>query len=186
MTTNNTTSVTRPAPSSPKRSKPKRSRTKPKSTRTTAARVPRRRTHFVATHPLAEAARHHCRELNHRADLGRYIGKVACDECWEAAIRADERFAVESDLDDAEPIAPDDDLDEIAMEKAMRGVRVPLTGPERAAAIDRLNEAGLTVHQIARRLRMGAQRVEAALKLAAAAAAETEHEPDRQSAALAA
>jgi len=178
MSTNNLLSATRPTPSTPKRSNPKRARTRPKTARTTPAPVRRVRTHFVATHPLAEAARHRCRGLNHRAEPTRHIGKVACDECWEAAIRADERFAVENDLDDAEPAAPDDDLDEIALEKAMRGQRVPLTGPERIAAIARLNAAGLTVHQIARRLHIAHRDIEAALPPTETA--------DRQSAALAA
>ena len=160
--TNNVLLFTRPAPSAPKRSKPKRSRTTPKNTRTAPAVARRRRTHFVDTHPLAEAVRYRCRELGHRADPGRYIGKVGCDECWEAAIRADERFAIENDLDDAEPV-PADDLDEIALEKAMRGVRVPLTEHERNVAIFRLYAASLTDYGISKRLHIAQRDVAAVL-----------------------
>lgn len=176
MTTNNVPASTRPAPSKPKRAKRRRSRTAP-------APVRRRRTHLVAEHPLAEAVRHRCLQLDHRADAGRYIGKVGCDECWEAAIRADERFAVENDLDDADPV-PADDLDEIALGKAMRGERVRLTGHERAAAIGRLAEAGLSAGQIAYRLHLAGRDVQALLEAAAAVAAESV--PQRPSAALAA
>ena len=162
MPTNNVLAFTRPGPSRPPRTTPKRDRL--------------RRTYFSAAHPLAEAARHRCRQLDHRTDPNHCVGPVACGECWEAAIRADERFVVENDLDDAEPV-PADDLDEIALEKAMRGQRVRLTGPERTAAITRLTETGLTVHQIARRLHIAHRDVEAALTPAPA---------DRPSAALAA
>jgi hypothetical protein len=164
MTTNNVLAFTRPGPSRPPRSASKR--------------VRRYRPYFGAEHPLAEVARHRCRELGHRSDPDHRVGPVACGPCWEAAIRADERFAVENDLDDADPV-PADDLDEIALEKAMRGERVPLTEHERATAIARLHEAGLTAHQIAKRLHMAHRDVEAVLS-------PTSAEAERLSAALAA
>ena len=169
MTTDNILAFTRPTPSRPRSGKPGA----PKHVRQ------RRPAHFSAKHPLAAVARRRCRELGHRADPSREVGAVACEECWEAAIRADERFVVEYDLDDAAPV-PADDLDEIALELAMRGKRVHLTRPERAAAITRLHEDGLSACAIGKRLHIAQRDVEAAIKSIEAAraqheAADTEH-----------
>jgi len=179
MTTDNVLAFTRPAPSRPKSGKPGA----PKRVRR------RRQAHFSAAHPLAQIARRRCRELGHRADPSREVGPVACEQCWEAAIRADERFVVEYDLDDAAPV-PADDLDEIALELAMRGKRVALTRPERAAAIDRLHEDGLSACAIGKRLHIAQRDVEAAIESIEAAraqddAADAEH-AEASSAALAA
>lgn len=47
--------------------------------------------HFTTQHPLARKARAMCeaREHNNR----RRIGKIACGQCWETVVRADERTA---------------------------------------------------------------------------------------------
>jgi len=177
MTTNNVLAFTRPTPSGPPHAKPAPLRLlrppfEPPRPAEVCAPTPEP-DHFAAAHPLAEVVRRRCRELDHSALPGRHVGPVGCGQCWEAAIRADERFVVEYDLDDAAPV-PADDLDEIALERAMRGERVPLTEYERTIAIHRLRAAGLTVHQIAKRLHVGAARVGAVLN------------PDLPSAALAA
>ena len=44
------------------------------------------------------------------------------------------------------------DIDEIAVERAMGGDRVPLTGAERDEAVRRLTSKGYSVRQIAERL----------------------------------
>lgn len=126
------------------------------------SRPHRRQAHFEPAHPLAEIARRRCRELGHHNEFKRAVGLVACGECWEAVIRADERIVVECDLDDAEPV-PADDIDEIAVELAMRGQHVVLSAAEQATAIRRLHDAGLTVHQTAARLRLAHREVREAL-----------------------
>jgi ParB family chromosome partitioning protein len=45
--------------------------------------------HFTSQHPLARKARALCNGREHSAR--RRVGKLACGECWETAIRADER-----------------------------------------------------------------------------------------------
>ncbi|ABS03248.1 ParB/RepB/Spo0J family partition protein [Kineococcus radiotolerans] len=57
---------------------------------------------FIATHPLAEAARKHCRRAGH--GTGRLLGATACGQCWEAAIRAD--AAAQPAADRPIPAAP--------------------------------------------------------------------------------
>ena len=45
--------------------------------------------HFTAQHPLARKAKALCNGREH--SLRRRVGKLACGECWETVIRADER-----------------------------------------------------------------------------------------------
>ena len=47
--------------------------------------------HFGVAHDLADRAKRRCASNKHTAHR---IGKVACGECWEAVIRADERSAI--------------------------------------------------------------------------------------------
>jgi ParB family transcriptional regulator, chromosome partitioning protein len=47
--------------------------------------------HFTASHPLARHARALCEAREHT--LRRRIGKTACGQCWETAIRKDEQTA---------------------------------------------------------------------------------------------
>ncbi|HWJ09066.1 MAG TPA: ParB/RepB/Spo0J family partition protein [Nocardioides sp.] len=47
-----------------------------------------RENHFGATHELANHARARCKRLGHKTKLA---GGVACGECWESVLRADER-----------------------------------------------------------------------------------------------
>lgn len=47
--------------------------------------------HLGASHDLASRAKRRCQSNNH---TGRKVGLVACGECWEAVIRADERALV--------------------------------------------------------------------------------------------
>jgi ParB family chromosome partitioning protein len=46
--------------------------------------------HFAHTHDLATLARGRCRQLDHKPGR-RLAGGIACGECWEFVIRADER-----------------------------------------------------------------------------------------------
>ena len=155
MTTSNVLAFTRPAPSAPNRSRPKAGRPgKPR-------RAPRRRQFFGALHPLAVPARQRCRELGHRTGSGAFY-TVACGSCWEAAIRMDERVVVEHELED-DPAIPADDLDEVAVERAMRGQRVTLTRHERNVAIFRLYAAGLSDKAIGKRLHIAQRDVAAVL-----------------------
>ena len=102
--------------------------------------------HLAAEHPLAGVAAQHCTE--HAAPL---VGGVACGSCWERAIRDDERFVVESDLE-RETVAEPDLVDVIAVERACAGERIPLTDAELSAAIRRLRRAGWSKNAIAERL----------------------------------
>lgn len=47
--------------------------------------------HLAAAHPLAPRAKARCRRLAHKPGKGTGVGGVACGECWESVIRADER-----------------------------------------------------------------------------------------------
>jgi ParB family chromosome partitioning protein len=42
-------------------------------------------------HDLAARARARCQRLAHKAKGGASVGGIACGECWESVIRADER-----------------------------------------------------------------------------------------------
>lgn len=104
--------------------------------------------HFGPEHPLAEVAERHCR--NHDQDIAR---EVACGECWERAIRDDERIVVECGL--PREIEPDPGyVDEIAVDLACRGEPVSLTPVELAVAVHRLGTKGLSPVEIARQLHL--------------------------------
>jgi hypothetical protein len=105
--------------------------------------------HFGPSHPLAEIAARHCE--THFEEL---LGEVACGECWERAIRDDERVAAECGLA-RDLVANPAYIDDVAVELACRGERVPLTPAERAVAARQLRSTGLPPVEIARRLRVG-------------------------------
>ncbi len=110
---------------------------------------------FDTHHPLADVV-----SRLHRAHGGKPftgIGRIGCAGCWETAIRNDERVATEYDLP-ALQIDPDY-VDEIAVEQACTGKRPALTVQERAVALARLLDAGLTRSQVARRLGMATRDV---------------------------
>jgi hypothetical protein len=103
--------------------------------------------HLTGGHPLATVAARHC--VDHSSPL---IGGVACGNCWERAIRDDEWFAAENDL--PRDLRPDPQLvDEVAVERAMRGHPVALTRTERQVAIARLFAKGRRPVEIAAVLR---------------------------------
>jgi ParB family chromosome partitioning protein len=47
--------------------------------------------HLSATHPLAGRAKARCVRLGHSRGKGTGVGGIACGDCWETVIRADER-----------------------------------------------------------------------------------------------
>ena len=107
------------------------------------------RLHLGPSHPLARIAGERC---THPAPQ---IGGVACGECWESAIRDDERFVVENDL----PREVDDqddavDVDVVAVERAVGGEPMHLTRQEQRMAIAALLGHGKTPAYISRVLRM--------------------------------
>jgi len=102
--------------------------------------------HFGANHVLADAAVRRCR--THLLPLSR---AVACGPCWELAVRADERFAVEFGLP-RELVVDPDYVDEIAVDLACRGERVELTGVELVVAVERLQARRMSRSAIAARL----------------------------------
>lgn len=59
--------------------------------------------HFTGQHPLARAAARLCDAREH--NLRRRIGKTACGQCWETAIRQDEGIASRA-LADSAPAVP--------------------------------------------------------------------------------
>lgn len=127
---------------------------------------------LCSAHPLARLAARRCRQ-GHIVPGARLVGGVACGACWEHVIRADERFVALFDLDDAEPV-PADDVDEIAVERACRGERVPLTRFERRVAVVALADTGLTAYQIADRLHMAGSTVHTVLTRARAVSSASE------------
>lgn len=48
-------------------------------------------THLSLTHTLGGKARARCQRLGHKSKGAKSVGGVACGECWEQVIRADER-----------------------------------------------------------------------------------------------
>ncbi len=114
-----------------------------------SAEQPRRG--FDASHPLAEVvARLH--RAHDDASAARKVGRIGCAQCWEQAIRADERLAVEFELPalDVDP----DYVDTVAVERACKSddTAVRLTPAERRTAVAKLTAQGLTLNQICRRL----------------------------------
>lgn len=47
--------------------------------------------HLGTRHPLATRAHNCCKAAGHKASSSKSVGGVACGECWEAVIRANER-----------------------------------------------------------------------------------------------
>lgn len=50
--------------------------------------------HLSLTHDLGTKARARCQRLGHKSKGAKSVGGVACGECWETVIRADERQAL--------------------------------------------------------------------------------------------
>jgi hypothetical protein len=97
------------------------------------------------SHPLAEPARRRCRELHPRTAAA---VAVACAECWERAIRDDERAVVLFGL--PREIEPDPSyVDVIAVELAVAGHRPRLTPLEEAEAVAILLRRGWSDSRIA-------------------------------------
>jgi hypothetical protein len=118
--------------------------------------------YFGPRHPLAQVARRHCRTHHASSQPTRQVGGIACGACWEHAIRTDERFVIECDLDD-EPDVSDDHIDEIAVAYAVAGRKVTLTTAERDAAIRLLGGRQVPVTRISRLLRVNPRTVTHAL-----------------------
>lgn len=114
--------------------------------------VRRQHNHFGPTHPLARVARRRC-DREHALAGAALVGGVACGTCWERTIRDDERVVVEFELP-REVRADRALVDEIAVERACDGERVPLTRAERLAAAARLSDRGWTRSAVARLLRI--------------------------------
>lgn len=57
---------------------------------------------FTATHPLARTARQLCQVVRQHSKR-RLLGKVACGECWDTAIREDQTLVVEMRYKQAPP-----------------------------------------------------------------------------------
>jgi len=106
--------------------------------------------HLGPAHPLAQVVAWRCQGAEH----ANRIRGFACGQCWEIAIRADERIAVELGLPELDP--DPSYLDPIAIERACRGERVRLTGAERDEVARRV-AAGLVpwgfAHQSGTRIR---------------------------------
>jgi hypothetical protein len=81
-----------------------------------------RAAHLTKRHPLASVARQRCAGEHPRESV-MFIGAVACGACWEQAIRADERFALEFDLSSEPPSGRDLTPDPVAVELAVRTAR---------------------------------------------------------------
>jgi hypothetical protein len=96
------------------------------------------------SHPVAEPARRRCRELHPRTAAA---VAVACGECWERAIRDDERAVVLFGL--PREIEPDPEyVDEVAVERAVAGHRPRLTPVEQSLAVAVLLRRGWSDNRI--------------------------------------
>jgi hypothetical protein len=107
------------------------------------------------SHPVAEPARRRCRNL-HPKRAARVA--VACGECWEQAIRDDERMVVLFGL--PREIEPDlTYVDHVAVELAVAGHKPRLTPLEQSAAVAILLRRGWSDTRIAEWLGIRASRV---------------------------
>lgn len=105
-----------------------------------------------AGHPLAEVAGPRCAaEALHL----RPAGAVACGACWEAAIRSDERVAVEENLTPSNPHTTPmpNYVDDIAVDRFLAGEELTLTASERVEAALRLAARCDRWSRVAARLR---------------------------------
>jgi hypothetical protein len=87
-------------------------------------------------HPLATVAARICGQ-QHPDTCPARLGDVACGPCWFTALLNDFRFALDHDLPleiEVDPLY----VDEIAVERAMRGEELELTDLERAEVRRRL------------------------------------------------
>lgn len=123
--------------------------------------------HLSKSHPVAEAANRLCASSHPNLGGGR-IGNVACGKCWEAAIRADERWIIEAG-DGAPTAAPV--LDHIAIDLAMSGKQVKLTTAERREAARRMIRRGFATTVVCTRLKISGAYLQDALDEAAHAMA---------------
>lgn len=125
-------------------------------------------------HALAGVAGQRCRAVHPDLTARQRLGRVACGQCWEAAVRADERVAAEFELP-AESPAPDlSYVDPVAVERAAAGERVRLTRAERAE-LTRAAYAGTVSWRAVERQGIGGS---TARQLAAAAQPAPAVEPD--------
>jgi hypothetical protein len=107
------------------------------------------------SHPVAGVARRRCRGLHPRRAAA---VAVACGECWERAIRDDERAVVLFGL--PREIEPDPAyVDEVAVERAVAGHRQRLTPIEEARAVAILLRRGWSDNRIAEWLGIRTPRV---------------------------
>jgi hypothetical protein len=105
---------------------------------------------FGRRHPVADAAAMRCAGAAHQATQ---VGGVACGQCWERAIRDDERIAVLFEL--PREFTPDPSyVDAVAVQRACAGERVRLTQTERVAAVESLRRKAMTPWRISTLLRM--------------------------------
>jgi hypothetical protein len=107
------------------------------------------------SHPLAGVARRRCRGLHPRTAAA---VSVACGDCWERAIRDDERVVVLFGL--PREIEPDPAyVDVVAVERAVAGHKPRLTPLEEAKAVAILLRRGWSDTRIAEWLGIRASRV---------------------------
>jgi len=118
---------------------------------------------FGPGHPLAGAVRRRCRRVHGGGQAGAagVVGQVGCGQCWEQAVRADERLAVVFDLPADPPPTDRDYVDPVALERAAFGERVRLTDADRAEIAGRVY-AGRLPWQVVKRLGLSGGRVRAA------------------------
>jgi hypothetical protein len=116
-----------------------------------------RTTYFGSGHPLADVAAAHC-----STHLALRLGDVACGACWERAVRDDERLVVECGLP-REIEADPEYVDAVAVDRACRGERVPLTRADFRAAVARLHQCGVPLSRVSRLLNSSYAAVVAAL-----------------------
>ncbi|MGH3611670.1 MAG: hypothetical protein ACRDRK_03425, partial [Pseudonocardia sp.] len=112
--------------------------------------------YFGRSHPVVVPARRRCLRLHPQLSRN---GVVACVECFEHAVRADERVVVLFDL--PAEIEPDPEfVDEIAVERAVAGDRPALTRAELAVAAAALAGRGWSRDRISRWLGIASRRLQ--------------------------
>jgi len=119
--------------------------------------------HLPAGHLVADVARRSCGVGHPVVPAG-----IACAVCWEAAIRADERFVHLFDLtdpDDRDLASKPDYVDEVAVEQFIDGTDVAITPAEWIEVVARLRATGSDDATIVARLAAVEQPAETVARL---------------------
>ena len=100
----------------------------------------------------ATPTRSDCKAIRHCSARAYTAWGCECPEAYAALQAKYRRRVKQGGLSRSLPRPRHRDIDEVAVERAMKGEPVPLTVPERGVVVDRLTRKGLSCKEIAKRL----------------------------------